>query len=171
MQRAASFVILSLLLLGCGDDEPAPEPRPNCAIGVTLTGDVEATFSTRDEAGCGTQHSFDSGLDVAFIPARDISGIDLRIDEVTESETGGPFPTRVIVTTESVRRYGTTPTGCAVELTEHDLERTEDSEIGEQRHYRVAGTGSCSEPAVPTDMMGQVSLSDFTFFFSVTWRD
>jgi hypothetical protein len=171
MRRAASFLVIPLSLLGCGDDEPVPKPKPNCAIGVTLTGDIEVTLNEEDEAACGTQHSFDSGLEVAFIPGRDISGIELRIGEVTEGETGGPFPTRVNVSTEEVRRYGTSPTGCAVELTEHYLERTEDSELGEQRHYRVAGTGSCSEPAVPSDMMGQISVSDFEFYFSVTWRD
>jgi hypothetical protein len=170
MQRSA-FVILALSLLGCGDDEPAPKPKPNCAIGVRLTGDVEVTLSDEDEAACGTQHSLNSGLDVSFIPGHDISGIELRIDDVTEGETGGPFPTGILVTTEDVRRYGTSPIGCSVELTEHDLERTEASEIGELRHHRVAGTGSCTEPAVTTDMAGQVSIGDFTFFFSVTWRE
>jgi hypothetical protein len=58
-----------------------------------------------------------------------------------------------------------------IKIRERDLERTEDSELGEQRHYRVAGTGSCSEAAVPSDMMGQISVSDFEFYFSVTWRD
>ena len=177
MQRAASFAILSLSLLGCGDDDPAAEPKPNCSIGVTLTGDVQATFSARDETACGINVSLDSGIDVAFIPLRAISGIELRIGDVTEGETGGPFPTGVGVTTEEdpttqqVRRYGTSSVGCNVEIGEHRFEETQMSVLGEERHYQVVGTGSCSESAVPADMMGEIAVSNFVFRATAIWTD
>jgi len=177
MQRAASFVILSLSLLGCGDDDPAPEPKPNCSIGVTLSGDVQGTLSVLDEVACGINVSLDSGIDVVFIPLRAITGIELRIGEVTEGETGGPFPTRVGVTTEEdpttqqVRRYATSSVGCNVEISEHRLEGTQMSVLGEERHYQVVGTGSCGESAVPADMMGEIVLSDFVFRATAIWTD
>jgi hypothetical protein len=142
-------------------------------MGATLTGDVEKGFGADDDsAACLVSHSFDSGLFASFAP--DFSGLSLSLDiaNVTEGQTGSGFPTEIGVTREDERRYSTSPAGCSATLTEHELEGTETTEIGEERLYHVVGTAACTEPALPEDGgSGQVSIADVAFVFTAVWRD
>ena len=169
----ASLVSCVLLACGGGDDGDGSETEPSCAIGATLTGDVERRISgDEDSAACLVSQSFDSGLFASFAP--DFSGLSMAIDiaNVTEGQTGAGFPTEIEVTREDERRYSTSMSGCSSTITEHELEGTQMSDIGEQRDYRLVGTATCTEPALPDDGgSGQVSIADVVFVFTAFWGD
>ena len=115
---------------------------------------------------------FGSNIDVVYAPGRAVSTIVLAIGDVTEGEVGGGFPTAVGIRLEDDSRYETSATGCSATVTEHELENTEMSEIGELRNYGVVGTASCTEPALRSDgTSGQISLANVAFRIPAVWRD
>lgn len=91
---------------------------------------------------------------------------------MTEGQTGAGFPTEIEVTREDDRRYSTSAIGCSSTITEHELERTQMTSLGEERDYRLVGTATCTEPALPEDGgSGQVSIADVAFVFTAIWGD
>lgn len=175
MRRVLGISLASCVLFACGgdDDGDGGEPEPTCAIGATLTGDVERRISVDEEStACLVSQSFDSGIFASFAP--DLSGLSLAIDiaNVTEGQTGSGFPTEIEVTSEDDRRYSTSPSGCTSTITEHSLQDSQMSELGEERNYRLVGTATCTEPALPDDGgSGQVSITDVAFVFTAFWGD
>ena len=119
-----------------------------------------------------TFHSFESGVEIIYIPASRLSTFGITIEEVTEGEVGAAFPAQVDVIVDD-SRWATSPDACAVDVEEHALELTEDSAIGEMRHYRIAGKGACPIPALPSsaEATGEVTIGSFRFAGSAVWRD
>ena len=175
MRWTSAIWAFGFLLSACGgdDDGDGGESEASCAMGATLTGDVEKSFSADDDsAACLVSHSFDSGLFASFAP--DFSGLSMSVDiaNVTEGQTGSGFPTEIGVVREDERRYATSASGCSATITEHELEGTEMTEIGEERLYHLVGTASCSEPALPEDGgSGQITIADVAFVFTAVWGD
>ncbi|HEX6277122.1 MAG TPA: hypothetical protein VFZ53_28975 [Polyangiaceae bacterium] len=165
-------VALGFLLVGCGGDGDGggDASKPICSIGVTLAGDVEARFDVDDDVSCLIAHSSGSGIELSYIPAEEVSTIELDIAEVTEGETGADFPMTVVVNLDAGTRY--TTGACTATLTEHRLDGTETTSIGELRNYVVVGTGSCAEPALPpAPATGSIELGALSFRIPATWRD
>ena len=162
-------------LSACGGDGDGDggESEASCAIGARLTGDVEESFSADDDsAACLVSHSFDSGLFASFAP--DFSGFSMSLDiaNVTEGQTGSGFPTQVGVIREDGRQYSTSASGCSATISEHELESTVMSEIGEERLYHLVGTATCAEPALPGDGgSGQITIADVAYVFTAIWGD
>lgn len=167
--------VFALCLVGCGDDDGGgggDASDASCAIGATLSGDVEDSISVSDNAACLVSFSFDSGIDAGLTTLSAAYSIQIGIDGITEGQTGAGFPTQIGVTMDSGPRYSTSATGCSATVTEHDLIETRTSELGEEREYGVVGTASCTEPAVREDgAAGQITLSDVAFHIPVTWSD
>lgn len=166
---------LGFAFAACGgdDDGDGGTSEATCGMGATLTGDVNESFSAdEDSAACLVSHSFDSGLFASFAP--DFSGLSMSLDiaNVTEGQTGSGFPTEIGVVREDERRYATSASGCSATITEHELESTEMSSIGEERLYHLVGTATCTEPALPEDgMSGQITIADVAFVFTASWGD
>jgi hypothetical protein len=166
------FVALGLLLVACGGDGDGggDGSKPICSIGVTLSGDVDARFDVDDDMSCLISHSFDSGIELSYIPAQEVSNIELDIAEITEGETGANFPATVVVHLDVGTRYSVG--ACTAEITEHRPDGTETTSIGELRNYVVVGTASCTEPALPPPpATGTIEVGALSFRIPATWRD
>lgn len=163
--------VLAVLLPACGgdDDGDGGESEASCAVGATLTGDVNKSFTADDDsAACLVSHSFDSGLFASFAP--DFSGLSMSLDiaNVTEGQTGSGFPTEIGVVREDERRYATSPSGCSATITAHELV----ADSGEERDYHLVGTATCTEPALPEDGgSGQITIADVAYVFTAVWSD
>jgi hypothetical protein len=156
---------------GAGGD--ATGSLGTCGARVEATGAANLKLTGQDDAACLTQHSFDSGLDVSFIHV-DAQGtskgsLELAIAEVTEGATGADFPTRVMVSSDALERWQSN--ACLTSITEHRLVRTEDSMIGELRHYQVGGEGACDAALEPSSGGGSVTLGPYEFSAELVWRD
>jgi hypothetical protein len=165
---------LGMVVLGCGggdgDDSTGTGPLGRCGIRAETAGGALIRFTGDNDAACGTQHSFDTGLDVIFIGTSAQGSLEIAVEDVAEGETGEDYPTRVMVTNPAKQRWQSP--GCVTSISEHGLVEVEDSEIGELRHYQVSGSGSCAEEleSVPAGDAG-VSLDAFAFRAEFTWRD
>ena len=173
--RSESIAVLALLLVACGGDDDAgggSESKPSCAFGATLSGDVLGTFDANKDLACLISHSFESGIDVVFITGEGASTVELGIDDVTEGQTGTAFPATIRLSLEDGGDYATPTGGCTATVTEHQLEKTEMSAIGELRHYQVAGAAVCAEPAISSaPETGAITFDDVTFRIPAVWRD
>ena len=175
MRAILVLSVLAVLLPACGgdDDEDGGESEASCAVGATLTGDVNKSFTADDDsAACLVSHSFDSGLFASVAP--DFRGLSMSLDiaNVTEGQTGAGFPTEIGVIREDERRYATTASGCSATITEHELVDTKMTDLGEERDYRLVGTATCTEPALPEDGgSGLIRIADVAYVFSAVWSD
>jgi hypothetical protein len=174
MTRSTRTTLLALTLVGCGGDEEGDgeEPKPSCSFGATLSGDVSASLSDADDAACLIAHSFGAGIDVVFAIASDVSSIELGIDDVAESEIGDGFPASIRINLDAGPRYATPVAACTANISEHELESTETSNIGEMRNYRVIGTATCTEPAFSAEPAGgAILIGGASFRIPAVWRD
>jgi hypothetical protein len=174
--------MLGMMLLGLGTaacgggDGEAAEARSaaflgTCGVRAEIGGGAEIRFTGKDDVACGTQHSFDTGLDGVFIGVNAQGSLELAIAEVAEGETGEDFPTRVTVTTSGAKERWQ-GSSCLTSISEHRLVKAEDSEIGELRHYQVGGTGGCAEDLVSAQAGNAgLTLGTFEFRAEFTWRD
>jgi hypothetical protein len=170
--RAVVLLLGAVLACGCGsdDDRDAGGLAHSCALGVELSGALSRSQRASEELACLTQHSFDSGVDNVFLSANAELRFALDIADVEEGATG-QYPARIEVQVEA-QRFQTAPSGCGVNVTEHALVSRENTEIGEVRHYRVVGSGSCSTPAAPVNAQGDpVTIGAFQFRLPAVWRD
>jgi hypothetical protein len=168
MRLPATAVFVSTLscfaLTACG------APLGTCGLRTDVGGASTLRFTGEDDAACATQHSFDTGLEVLFIGTNAQGSLELVVDDVTEGEVGSDYPTHVVVTNPASERWQSSR--CRASISEHRLVETELSEIGELRHHRVSGDGSCAEPLERTPAGGDsVTLGPFAFRAAFTWRD
>src|SRR5262245_24882645 len=175
VSRTAGTLLLALFLVACSDDDDEGggdgSSDSSCGIGVTLSGDEEDTYGVNDSAGCAAPFSFESGIDAGIAPIGAGLSFQIAIAVVTEGQTGSGFPTEMGVTIDGGPSYSTSQTGCSATITEHALENTEVSTLGE-RDYRVVGSATCTEPALREDgMTGQILFSNITFHIPVVWSD
>jgi hypothetical protein len=172
--RTTGLWVLAFALFGCGDDDGDGgdgASDESCAIGVTLSGDVNQTLSANDDAACIVSFSYDSGIDAGLTTLSADLSIQVGIDAVTEGQTGSGFPTEMGVTLDNGPSYSTSPTGCSATITEHEREGTGTGELGE-RDYRVVGTATCTEPALREDgTAGQILLSNISYVIPAVWSD
>jgi hypothetical protein len=172
MRRTLMLLATSLCAFACGgnDDSDGADTDTTCSLQTELAGGLQASRDDFDGVACGTQHSFDSGIDNVFISVDPTYTFDLGIEDVREAELGS-YAAHVAVGFEG-RRWSTLPRACSVTIDRHLLESREASNIGEQRHYRVSGSGTCSVPAKSADTtLADVTIRPFFFHIPVTWRD
>lgn len=171
-------LVLALLaggLSGCGDGGGDGNGSPSsslgtCGIRADVTGGTTIHFTGANDAACATQHSFDTGLDAAFLGLNAKGTLELIVDSVTEGATGDDYPTRIVVTSPAKERWQSA--ACLASISEHRLVKTEASAIGELRHYQVSGEGACTDPLAATPAgPDPVTLSTFAFRAQFTWRD
>ena len=170
--RGAVLALGAVLTWGCGGDDgrDAGSLAGSCALAVELSGALSRSQRASEQLACATQHSFDSGVDCVFLSSNADLRVALGIADIEEGETG-QFPASVEVSMDA-QRFRTTPNGCSVSVTEHVLTSRESTEIGEVRRYRVAGSGSCSEPAKRVNEQGEsVTVGPFQFRQPAVWRD
>jgi hypothetical protein len=137
---------------------------------VELSGALSRSQRASEELACLTQHSFDSGVDNVFLSTNAELRFALDIADIEEGATG-QYPARIELQVEA-QRFRTAPGGCSVNVSEHALVSRESTEIGELRHYRVAGSGSCSDTANRVNEPGApVTIGPFEFRQPAVWRD
>lgn len=171
--RALFPTLCWLTLAGCGDGSGEGNDSPSqgtCSLRADVAGGTAIQFTGKDDAACATQHSFDTGLDAAFIGTNAKGTLELVIDDVAEGEVGNDYPTRIVVTSpDGVRWQGG---DCLASISEHRLLEVVNSEIGELRQYLVSGDGSCTTP-LESELThaDAVTLGPFAFRAGFTWRD
>jgi hypothetical protein len=160
-------------LVGCGDDDGGGDTvsDSDCALGITLSGDVEKSVSVNDSAACLVAHSFESGIIAGLTVLGSGFSIQINVQDVTEGQTGSGFPMEVGVNIDDGPGYNTPLPGCSASITEHAFNGTVENEIGEQREYRVIGSASCTEQAVREDAPGELTLTNVVFHIPGIWTD
>jgi len=134
-----------------------------------VTDGTVVRFTDSNDAACATQHSFSSGLEAVFVGNGAKGAIELVIANVTEGETGGDYPTRLELSNGAGESWKSDD--CLTSITEHELLRTEETELGEFRIYRVVGEGRCAEPLGSVTAGGNAAVLDsFAFHAEFTWR-
>jgi len=173
--RAVGCLVFALTLSGCsdssdGDGDGGDPDAGTCSLRADLSGGLSFRFTGKSDAGCATQHSFDTGLDVAFIAVEGQHRLDLWVNDVVEGGTGEGFPAVVTVLGPASQRWRSST--CVASVTEHDLVGVEASELGELRRYQVAGEGSCAEALERVSGDGEpLTLGALRFRARFTWRD
>ncbi len=169
MRLGTALLCLAITACGGGDDDGDASSASTCALRAEVSGGASIRFTGKDDTACLTQHSFDSGLDVSFSGLGGTGLLELGIDGVAEGEKGDGYATQVGVTSADSQRWR--GMSCVVSITEHELVEVEASEIGELRHYQVAGSGRCAEPleSVPAGSE-PVTVDAFSFRAQFTWR-
>ncbi len=164
-----ALLCLGISACGGGDDDGDASSEGTCSLRAEVSGAASIEFTGKDDAACLTQHSFDTGLDVSFSALGGKGVLEVGIDAVAEGETGDDYAADVAVTSADKKRWR--GTACTVAITEHELLEVEASEIGELRHYQVAGNGRCAEPleSVPAGSEA-VTVDAFSFRVQFTWR-
>jgi hypothetical protein len=165
--------LLSFALTACGgnDDESRDTgSQGTCMLRADVSGAVSIQFTGKSDAVCLTQHSFDAGLEATFSGLDGQGTLELIIDDVQEGQLGDDLVTQVNVTSTGRERWQSML--CRASITAHDLVEVEASEIGELRHYQVAGAVTCPEP-LPSLPTGDepVTLDKLSFRAQFTWRD
>lgn len=171
--HAPAFGLLCLVLSGCGSSDDGAAHSSSlgaCGVRVAITGGTSIDFSGHDDAACATLHSFDAGLDAVFIGSNAKGTIELAVRSVTEGETGSDYATHVNVTSAAKEHWQSDD--CLTSITEHRHSSTEQSSLGELRHYQVTGNGSCSAPLESAPAGGEpVTVGAYEFRAEFTWRD
>jgi hypothetical protein len=171
MRFRMAAVCLALTACGGNDDDSGNSGvQGTCGLRTDVSGGMSLQFTGKSDAVCLTQHSFDTGIDALFSGLNGKGTFELTIDDIAEGETGDDYPVQVVVTNAGRERWQ--GMGCVASITAHDLVEVEASEIGELRHYQVAGTGTCAEPleSVPAGS-DVVTVGPFGFRAQITWRD
>ena len=163
-------VLVCFALVACGGNDDVNDSEGSCLLRAEVSGAVSIRFTGKDDAACLTQHSFDTGLDATFSGLGGKGMLELSIAEVAEAEIGDDYMAEVGVMSADKERWR--GTGCLASLTAHDLVEAEASELGELRHYQVAGSGRCVGPleSVPAGAE-PVTVEAFDFRAQFTWRD
>ena len=170
-QRAVSILVLGLVVGGCGDDADSGEDEElsDCALSMTLSGGLDASFELEQSWACGVPFGPSSGVWMVFLPPDgDIGQVYVIVDDVTASGTG-TFPAGVgVLMRESENEWGTLRDDCTVEVREHSLVQEDDP----ADEYLMVGSGSCSAAALPTPATtgDPVDVSAFEFRFPARWN-
>lgn len=168
------IALLCLALMACGgnDDDESGDTgtQGTCSLRTDVSGGTSLRFTGKSDAVCLTQHSFDTGIDALFSGLNGKGTFELTIDDIAEGETGDDYAVQIVVTNADRERWQ--GMGCVASITAHDLVEVEASEIGELRHYQVAGEGSCWDAleSVPVGS-DSVTVGPFGFRAQITWRD
>jgi hypothetical protein len=177
---ALGVLVLSLATPACRSGE-APKPKQQvgvdsgpialatCSLGIRLSGEVQAIVSPKQEVTCVAVDSFVTGIDVVYVSPGPVSSIALRISDVAEGKTGGPFLAGASIVLEDGRRFETSRSGCRVGIEEHRPRGTQKDSAG-RKTYQVAGRGTCSA-ALPEAGAASIAIADLTFRMPVVWRD
>lgn len=154
---------------GTGGDLGVPGPSADCTYEITTSGAREISYAP-EPLGCTTLNDGDT-LNMVFVKA-DKTQSSVIVPDVGEGNLGS-FPARVQLGILDVGGWETPDAGCEVEVTEQTLlGPIKDDFLGDGRQYRVAGHGSCSEPAKDGDpSKPDLVLGDFSFRVRKTWRD
>jgi hypothetical protein len=165
--------LLCVVLTACGGNDDGSgdtDSGGTCMLRADVSGAVSIQFTGKNDAVCLTQHSFDAGLQATFSGLDAQGTLELIIDDVQEGHLGDDLVTQVNVTSASRERWQSML--CRASITAHDLVEVEASEIGELRHYQVAGAVTCPEP-LPSLPTGNepVTLDTLSFRAQFTWRD
>jgi hypothetical protein len=126
-----------------------------------------AVLAACGSLACGSSGDGGTGSSTAGL---DTCGLRTRVTgAVSASFTGEDYEAEVSVTDDDAGRFQSGD--CAVAITEHQLVETEDSVLGELRHYQVSGEGACTSALVSASGDSEATLADFAFRARFTWRD
>jgi hypothetical protein len=169
--RRWSWVLAALI--GCGNSSGNGSSATTfaqdttCGAAMTLAGAIELRVPpSRTSTACGTQTSFESGIDTGFLFVEgELSHVDLEVDDVREGETGGQFPARLRIVHDDGREWRSEQ--CMAEIAEHV--HVGPAELGWER-YRLAGSVACDDAtSVPAGSGPALEVQSFDFVVTVPW--
>lgn len=168
VRRVKPFLTISwgaLALSACAEDGAGGGGEPSCGIEASATGAFSFDQPLTEQA-CVYSTNVDDGIGVAFAFLREpVSTIALDIDDVARGETGS-FPAEVLVVHEDERQFRAS--GCTVTLDRHEATGETLDDFGDE--YRIAGHGTCPDPAPEAgDPQQMLELGPFSFSAPTAW--
>jgi hypothetical protein len=166
--RFRSFLLLALLLAGCGSDDGPDEGRfgsdQTCGLKVTLADALATSLSgSETEAACAFPLGA-NGIDTTFLPMEgEPETFRIHASGIARGATGKDLAAEVQVSSRDGREWRTS--ACSVDVTENKYLRA--GELGEL--YRVVGSGRCSAPAASVGNAGTVAIGPFDFVVLSSW--
>jgi len=146
-----------------GGSSPTGQADP-CSLSTTLSGAVTLQTSAQSLV-CVSAISTGPSFELNFLPDRTspVSALAFAIAGAKRSEIAANLSTVVVVLRSDKSSFSAL--GCQSTLTENGFLRSETS--GDR--YHVAGTGSCTSPAV-SSTAEQIQVSPFQFDSTVIWN-